>query len=185
MARSHPTVNGTHTNGENPPASTLAAQIVQNQARAPAAQEARESTTFAQLLHEILHSDAVRPETDVGVNVKLIQVVAEAGLGPLTDGNPFARWDVLIPQAIDSIAVIETTIKRQPDLLFTQVSHEGPQLLLPLLARLLAVLGREKCEELPLVRLFKTIFHELTKSLDLWQLARTLREAIEDCVDGT
>lgn len=184
MARGIPTVNGVHTNGDAPPPSTLAAQIVQNQSRPTAPSQNGETATFAQLLHEILHDHAATPETDVQVNVKLINVVADAGLAPLADGNPFAQWDVLIPQAVDSIAVIEATIRRQPEVLFSAISPNGPQLLLPLIARLAAVCGLQRCEDVPVVRLLNSMFHILKTSIDLWQYAQTLRQVLQECVDG-
>ena len=123
MARGVPITNGVHKNGDGPPPSTLAAQIVQNQYRA-APQKNGEAATFAQLLREILHDHAATPETNVQVNVKLISVVAEAGLAPLADDNPFPQWDSLIAQAIDSIAVIQATIRRQPEVLFSTISEK-------------------------------------------------------------
>ena len=185
MARRIPNVNGVHANGDAPPPSTIAAQIVHNQTRAPVTQQNGETETFSQLLHEILHNHAATPETNVDVNVKLVSVVAEAGLAPLADGNPFPQWDVLIPQAVDSIAVIGATIKRQPDVLFTPTSQDGPQLFLPLLARLAAICGRQKCEELPIVPLLDAMFHVLETSIDLWQDAQTLQQVLQECVDGT
>ena len=58
-------VNGgrLHTNGDLPPPSTLAAQIVQNQVRPEATHDNGEKATFSGLLQEILHSGAA-PETD-------------------------------------------------------------------------------------------------------------------------
>ena len=185
MTRRVPTANGVHTNGDVPPPSTLAAQIVQNQTRPAPPQQNGEKVTFAELLHEILHDRDATPETDIRVNVKLINVVAEAGLAPLADGNPFAQWDILIPQAIDSIAVIESTIKRQPEVIITSISSDGPLLLLPLIARLAAVCGRFQCEDLPVVRLLDSVFRVLKSSLDLWQYANTLRQVLQECVDGT
>ena len=184
MTRRALTKNGVHINGNAPPPSTLAAQIVQNQTRPVPQPQTGEKATFADLLHEILHDHAATPETDIHINVKLINVVAEAGLAPLVEGNPFAQWDVLIPQAIDSIAVIEATVKRQPEVLFTQVSPDGPQLLLPLITRLAAVCGRQKCEELPIVPLLDCMLGTLKASIDLWQHAQTLRQVVQECVDG-
>ena len=185
MARRNPVANGVHSNGEAPPPSTLAAQIVQNQTRTPAPQTNGEAVTFSHLLHEILYNHAATPETDVNVNVKLVNVVAEAGLAPLADGNPFAQWDVLIEQAKDSIAVIEATIRRQPEVLFTSISPGGPQLLLPLVARLVAVCGRARCEQLPVVPLLDSIIQALDGSIDLWQNSQIVRHLVEDCIHGT
>lgn len=178
-------VNGVrpHTNGELPPPSTLAAQIVQNQARNEASQHNGEKTTFAGLLQEILHSGAT-PETDIQVNVQLITVVVEAGLTVLTRDDPFAQWDVLLPQALDSIAVVQATILRQPGVLLTPISSEGPQLLLWLLARLLAVCGKRKCQDLPIAALMNAAISSFDRSTKLWKFASLLRELVRDCVDG-
>lgn len=186
MARRIPTVNGTRVNGEAPPPSTLAAQIVQNQTRPAATQKTNGQTpTFPELLHEILHNQAATVETDVATNVKLINVVAEAGLAPLTDPSPFAQFDVLITQAIDSIAVIEATVKRQPEVLFTPITQDGQQPLLPLLARLFAICGKPRCEHLRISGLLDSIMQALEASLDLWHYIQTVRQILEDCIYGT
>lgn len=183
MARRTSNVNGTHTNGDVLPPSTLAAQIVQNQTTA-VPQQNGDTPTFAELLQEILNNHNATPETDVHVNVKLISVVAQAGLGPLTDGNPFAQIDNLLDQATDSLTVIESTIRQQPEVLFTNTGANGPQLLLPLLARLLAICGREKCHDLPITRLLDSMFSAISASIDLWQDASSLQQVIESCVNG-
>lgn len=171
------------TNGNLPPPSTLAAQIVQNQTR-PAPRQNGETAAFSQLLHEILHNPAAAQESDLGVNVKLISVVAEAGLAPLAQENPFAA-DELVPQAIDSIAVIERTIKRQPDVLLTPMSEDGPQLALLLFAHLAALCGRPKCHDLPLAELVTTAIQTLRTSPALWQNAETVEQICQDLVEGT
>ena len=58
-------------------------------------------------MQELLYDNTAPLETNLGVNVQLIDVVAEACLAPLATDNPFAVWDELIPTAVDSIAVIE------------------------------------------------------------------------------
>lgn len=178
-------VNGAriHTNGDLPPPSTLAAQIVQNQARHDASQQNGEKATFAGLLQEILHSGAA-PETDIHVNVQLITVVVEAGLTVLTRDDPFAQWGVLLPQAVDSIAVVQATVVRQPEVLLTPISSEGPQLLFWLLAKLIAVCGKQKCQFLPIPGLLNAAIASFERSTKLWKSAPLLRSLIRDCVDG-
>lgn len=184
MARRTSAGNATQRNGEAPP-STLAAQIVQNQTRPPAAaQQHGQAATFSELLHEILHNPFATPETDINVNVTLINVVAEAGLAPLAEGNPFAQWDVLIPQAVDSLKVIEATVKRQPEVLFAPIGPDGSPLLLPLLARLVAVCGRQKCEKLAFASFFSAVLRALDSSIDFWRYACTLQQVLLDVVDG-
>ena len=167
-----------------PPPSTLAAQIVHNQTR-PATQHGNgEIPSFPELLHEILHNHAAIPEKDVNINVRLIAVVAEAGLGPLNDGNPFAQWDTRLSLAEDSIAVIEATVKRQPEILFTPTKQYEPQLLVPLLARLAAVWGHQRCDGLPIRRLVESTLGTLYGSLDQWQNTNIVRQVLEDCILG-
>jgi len=186
MARHMTETNGVLTNGDAmPPPSTLAAQIVQNQTRPAAPQQNGQDATLAQLLHEMLYNPATVQETNPAVNVQLVSVVVEAGLGPLASDNPFAQFDVLIPQAKDSITVVEKTVKRQPHLLLTPISEDGPQLALPLLARLIAVCGRPKCQDLPIPALIDSLIKTLSASAEVWQSAKTLQQVIQDMVDGT
>lgn len=185
MARRVPPANDAQVNSDGPPPSTLAAQIVQNQTRPAAPQQNGEAATFAQLLHEILNNPAAAQESDVRVNIQLVSVVTEAGLAPLALNNPFAQWDVIIPQANDSLAVIEKTVKRQPEILFTPVSEDGPQLALPLLARLVALCGKPQCDRLPIARLLGCLLDALTASAELWESAKTLQLVCQDLVDGT
>lgn len=182
--------NGVHNhfNGEAPPPSTLAAQIVQNQtvARASSQQQQAggEKATFAGLLHEILHNPAATPETDLSVNVQLISVVVEAGLSVLTRDDPFAQLDLLIPQAKDSLSVVQATIVRQPEVLFTLISSDGPPLVLWLLARLFALCGRPKCDGLKIAGLVDAAVRALEKSVKLWRSAEDVKALVRDCVNG-
>ena len=185
MARGASLTNGVYVNGDAPPPSTLAAQIVQNQSRYPAPQVNGNDPTFPELLHEILYNHAATPETDVNVNVQLISVVGAAGLAPLTESNPFAQWDALIAQATDSITVIQKTVVRQPEVLFTATSRDGPQLLLSLFARLAAICGRPKCEDIPVLDLLHSIVQVLWSNIDLWSYAQIVQHVIQDCVQGT
>jgi serine/threonine-protein kinase ATR len=184
--KSSRTTNGVHqhTNGDNaPPPSTLAAQIVQNQTTTKASQQSGEKATFAGLLHEILHNPSATPETDIGVNVQLISVVVEAGLSVLTRDDPFAQLDILLPQAADSLAVVEATIVRQADVLFAHISQDGPPLITWLLARLLPLCSRPKCGELNISGLINSAISAASKS-KLWRSAAVMQELVRECVNG-
>ncbi|KAK3113954.1 serine/threonine-protein kinase M1, partial [Teratosphaeriaceae sp. CCFEE 6253] len=169
-------------NGDAPPPSTLAAQIVQKQTR-PAPQQNGSDVQLQDLLHEMLHNPNAVQETSVSVNVKLIHVVAEAGLAPLGQNDPFGPSEHLLQEAKDSIAVIEKTIKRQPELLLTPTSPDGPQLALLLLCRLASVCGRPKCEDLPVAQLLDTAIRTLNASVDLWRDAATLQQLVQDTIN--
>jgi len=189
MARRTQAANGTTTNGAHqsehtPPASTLAAQIVQNRARQDASQKPSQTISFEQLLQEILHNDVAPPETDVQVNVQLINVVLEAGLGPLTNKDPFAQRDILIRQAADSIAVIKATILRQPEVLLTSATLDAPPLFVSLFARLLATVRNEESETLAWTDILGYAVNAINRSTDLWQYAEVLSTVYRECVDG-
>ena len=183
MARRPAAVNGNHVNGDAPP-STLAAQIVQNQNRQTANLMPGEVAIFDDLLQEMLYNDSAAQETNLNTNVQLVSVMAQMGLQPLGVDNPFAAWEAAIPRAADSIAVIEKTIARQPEILLAQTSEDGPQVFLNVLTAVLAACGRLKCRDLPFSRLLSTAIEVLSHSIHLWQQALVLQEVIEECVDG-
>ncbi|KAK4982063.1 serine/threonine-protein kinase M1 [Elasticomyces elasticus] len=183
----HPVIQNGHTNGRPPP-STLAAQIVQNRAGAGASRPLEdEEATFGQLLQEILNNTGP-PETDIEVNCKLVTVVAEAGLDVLGREDPFAQWNVLISQALDSISVIDLTIERQPEILLHETTlsdnNGGPQVFLKLLPKCLAILGNSRCEELQarLKQLLGNILRSLHRSTQLWQHAYKLKSVYQECI---
>lgn len=186
MARRTSTVSGNRANGEAPPPSTLAAQIVQNGTRPvnAASQQNVNTAAFHQMLQGILTDPDANQETDLQVNVQLIRVVTTAGLTVLTADNPFAQWDLLVPAASDSITVIEATVQRQPEVLLAPCNQDGPPLVLWLLARLAAICGRQRCEDLPIRRLLESCSQRLSISLDLWQYDFMLQQVIMDCVEG-
>lgn len=143
-------------NGGNPPASTVAAQIVENltQGQYPARQPDKEE--FQRLLQEILNPDddgdeiAESIETNVDVNCRLIYVVVRAGLEPLSNQESFEEHDDLHKQAIASLSVVELTVRRSPGVLFSTI--HGPQqvgpLYLWLLPRLFIILGSTKDKDI-------------------------------------
>lgn len=190
QASSHPQTNGVgdsfQRTGDVPPTSTLAAQIVQNQNRHTTTQKpsSSQNVSFEQLLREILHNDAAPPETDVDVNVQLISVVAEAGLGPLTTNDPFARKDSLLRQASDSLAVIRATVSRQPEVLLTPVSSQGPPLFFPLVSRVLACCGKDAVGVLNWPEMLGSFVDALWKSTLLWRYADVVRTIYRECIDG-
>ena len=183
MARSAPFANGPYAFGDAPPPSTLAAQIVQNQTRSRATHHSDQQALFASLLHEILHNSAADVETDVETNVQLIKVLVEAGLTVLTQEHPFAQ-DVLVRQAKDSVSVIESTVRRQPEVLVVPISPDGPPVCLWLLARLAAIIGRPSCRDVPIAELLDHVVNAFMTSTKQWRPALILREIIEESVHG-
>lgn len=140
-------------NGE-PPRSTLAAQLVNHFTDGKKHSRNQDQETFRQLLQEVLGSeDEQHPrteaiETDSAVNYKLIYVIFKAGLEVLDSEDPFRKQDERHKQAVDSLAAIELTIRRNPEVLFAAPSSQendprlkGP-LFLWLVSELLSLTGK-------------------------------------------
>ena len=176
-----------------PPPSTLAAQLVRDHAGTSKKSTITDvSATFGQLLQEILNNAEI-PETKPEVNYKLIRVVTEAGLDVLAQDNPFAQWDVLLPQARDSLLVIESTIRRQPELLFygfaesvtNDANRPSLRLLLWLFPKLLCIASHPRCTILQpsISRLLGTVVDSLANSISLWQHAKVAVMMYFACLD--
>lgn len=186
MARRTVNVNGAHANGDAAPQSTLAAQIVQNQTRTATSQQpAGETPDIRDLLQAVLYNQGAVQETDVKVNAQLVSVLIQTGLVPLRSANLFADDDVLLSLALDSISVIEATVKRQPEVLLEELTPGGPQLFLDLLTALLGLCGKPRCERLPVAQLLGSAVTALRQSINFWTQALLLQEVIQECVDGT
>ena len=113
-----------------PPASTLAAQLVDNLIRATQQSRHQDREDFEQLLRifetgtqEERHVDDSESREE---SIKLIDVVVKAGLGILSRDNPFEDRSALVRQALRSLAVIDATIHRSPALLLMPTSQDEP-----------------------------------------------------------
>jgi serine/threonine-protein kinase ATR len=177
MARRIPYVNG-----NAPPPSTLAAQVVQNHNR-PALQNGE--TALKHVLRQLLDSPDTAQETDLAVNVQLVHVLAEAGLAPLAQSNPLVSQADLVSEARDSIAVIERTIRRQPEVLFTPIADSAPPIGLLLLVRLASVCGKAGTEALSLANLADCAIQAASVTIELWKAAEALKSLCIDVVEGT
>lgn len=153
------------------PASTIAAQIVDDHlTRGRIHPKHQDREKFRRLLREILYSDENTDEvtrvieTDNNVNCRLIYVVVRAGLEPALNEDPFEKKDELIKQALESLSVVELTLQRSPDVLFSVLEgrESDPQLdgplFLWLVPRLSIMLGRTKDKEIHegILRVLKT-----------------------------
>lgn len=190
------TVNGSQHIG--PPPSTYAAQIVDTLTKAKQQPKPDERELFQQLLREILGADEVPEpqaetvETDINVNYRLIYVVVKAGLEVLLQDDPFQQQSVLSEQALNSLAVIQLTIERSPEVLFLIPSaHEpgfepGGPLFLWLLPRLLSILGSGRDE-----RVQEKAIDLIRAALSVQSRSSTLRERLhpafkytQGCIKG-
>lgn len=147
-----PVLNQLSQNAE-PPQSALAAQLVSHFTDGKKHPRTQDEETFRQLLREILGTESgqvVRTEaleTDSDVDCKLIYVIVKAGLEKMTSDDPFNRKTERYRQVADSLAAINFTIKRNPEVLFVAPPFQGPDpwsigpLYLWLLPKLLALTG--------------------------------------------
>lgn len=183
----HGATNGLGANGVPPP-STIAAQIVQHRSDGSARREPENRALFGKLLQEYL-KDPAAEESDAQINARLIHVIAEAGLDVFLKENPFAH-DLLVPQAKDSIAVIELVIQRYPKILvYVDAAGNGvtpAPLVLWLLPKLFSLLGRPSLTALQesLRRLLSLCVQALSGTGDLWPKAVSILQLYQSCVDG-
>ena len=114
LARAQAMSTANHHNRDDPPPSTIAAQIVHNRANPAARQAPENQALFSKLLQEYLKVSAT-DDTSVDTNAQLVFVVADAGLDRSND--IFAPQNERV-QVFDSLRVIQLTIRRCPELLF-------------------------------------------------------------------
>ena len=150
---SHTVANGLQQKGE-PPQSSLATQLVSRFANGTKASKDHDQETFQQLLREVLgaeieqNSQSQFHDTGIEITYKLIYVIVKAGLDTLANDNPFNRETGLSKQLIDSLAAVESTLKRSPEVLFVSAPGQLPRadsqgvLFLWLIPRIVAVAAR-------------------------------------------
>lgn len=173
-----------------PPPSTYAAQLVQTHAPDNRNVDQDDIGQFRQMLHAILYSDDIPPETNPEVNYKVIHCVVQLGLDTISADDPFAQWDTLLAQAKDSIAVISDAIRRQPVLLSVRHGQDQDQLddlpmVVWLVIRLLRAASQPKCNALfsEVTYLLANIVQSLAKSLDHWRLSELIQSLYQDSVE--
>ncbi|QIW94919.1 hypothetical protein AMS68_000437 [Peltaster fructicola] len=182
MARTNAITNGNYASGDALPPSTLAAQIVQNQVRPTVNKQSEQQALFNNLLSELLLNPSADVETNVETNVQLVKVLVEAGLSVLTHEQPFAH-DILVQQAKDSIAVIEHTFNRQPEILAAPIHDSGPPVCVWLLARVSAIAGRRAADKIPLFHLLDVATRALSRPTKLWKFAVAFKNLLRDTAD--
>lgn len=189
--------NETLRNGDSP-ASTLAAQIVDNLARAKNHPKHQDQGQFRKLLREILDTDedgdeATRAtETNISVNCRLIYVVIRAGLEASFNQDPFVKQDGWIKQALESLSVVELTLRRCPGVLFsilkgceTDLQLESP-LYLWLLPRLFIILIRIDNKEVRLgvLQVFRTVLMVEKRDHFNHLKLQSVLKYVQGCING-
>lgn len=182
-----------------PPASTLAAQIVDDLTRGKSDPKHQDQEKFRSLLREILDTNnedgdenTQGIERNTNVNCRLIYVVIRAGLEASFNGNPFQKQDILNTQALESLSVVELTLRRCPEVLFTvleqgetDIQLDGP-LFLWLVPRLFAILGRNETIEarIAVLRVLQTTLLVGRKGHPKQTKFQLVLKYIQGCIKG-
>ena len=120
-----------HANGDPPP-STYAAQIVDKFTSARRRPHPSDNEALRQLLRMILdadHNGKALPggtETNIEVNYRLVYTIVRAGLEVLFSSSPFEDRTQVQVQACDTLAVVNLTIRRSPEVLFCTSETNDP-----------------------------------------------------------
>lgn len=151
MARGLGRTGSTRQQNGDPPASTLAAQLVNHLTDGKTHPKNQDQETFQQLLHEVLgvenegNSEIQTQGIDNDVDYKLVYVIVKAGLETLTNGNASSKNFEASRKAIESLTAVENTLKKNPNIPFILASgqesapHAHGPFYLWLVPRLLAV----------------------------------------------
>ena len=173
----------TAANG-HPPPSTIAAQIVNNAPNIAGNHAPKDKDEFKQQLGEFLRDPQI-DDSEPTLLVDLIQVVTKAGLNPLFEGSIF---DLDLPQASDSVEVIDLIVQQKPHLLFesrivTDKDITKPPVLLWLFPTLLGLLGHPKLGSLQsrLQELLDTCLGAFRPLPSLCQFASIILELYKTC----
>ena len=120
------------TNGDPPP-STYAAQIVDNLTSARRrSSSSNNEAHLRQLLQMILDADRNgealpgATETSIEVNYRLIYTIVRAGLEVLSPSSPFENYTDVQVQACNTLAVVNLTVRRSPEVLFCTSEINDP-----------------------------------------------------------
>ena len=183
----------------NPPPSTFAAQIVDNFADVGRQQAPNSQAVLRQLLREILDADQGEKtqgngvESNVEINHRLIYVIYKAGLETLNSDDPFDRQSHLHAQALDSLAVIDLTIRQSPDVLFhvpqpnqTRNQPDGP-LFLWLIPHVANLLVYEKSTDIQAgaEKILKTALSVQNRSTASKTRLQPVRKYVQGCIKGS
>ncbi|KAI9844262.1 MAG: serine/threonine-protein kinase M1 [Sclerophora amabilis] len=180
-----------------PPPSTRAAQIVQDLSEVDGNQQEKTREKLEELITELLGTEgsSLRDENaiDAGLNLnsKLIIVVTRAGLEILCHDDPFANLDYMLPQASNSLLVIESAIERAPKVLFTDVFEDAGASQTPplplyiwLLPRIIVLLEHENADGLKenLIACLRTVLQETFRCSSTWSESDLVTSYIRCCI---
>lgn len=123
--------NDLFSNGDSP-VSTLAAQIADNLTQGSNNSKIEDREKLRKLLQEILQTDDESEEVTenvekrIDINRRLIYVIIRVGLESLFNDDPFNNQSSSKRQVDESLSVVELTLRKSPEVLFSVFqSHEA------------------------------------------------------------
>lgn len=184
---------------QDPPPSTLAANLVSNLSNAKGPRNDEEED-FQRLLLELsenkdtgMDGDSERDEDQVEHNHKLIYALAKAVLAPLLKDTSFGNVELQLQQASEAIDILITTINDTPPVLAhiagphakLQTGSQVP-LWLWLFPQVLPLLGASSCENIQekIQELITLCFSVSSKSRELWGLHTTFFQYFKHCSES-
>jgi hypothetical protein len=189
-------MNGPGKNQDAPP-STLAATFANNLSNSRRASKHDEKEDFQRLLLELAKeekdSSGASIETVLDHHHKLIYVVVRAVLEGLAEGKPHLNEPELLQQATEGLHILNATIKETPEVLDHVADpsvqlHSGSNvpLWLWLFPRILALVGRQRCESMQekITEFFQICFSEAYRSLQLWAMTASFFRYLHHCASG-
>ena len=182
-------------NGFDLPPSTMAAQLINNLSQPTKVSRQSEQEDLKKLMDEVSNQEATiaefpTAEAKLEHKHKVIYVFARAVLERLAGDDPFIDVQKIVPQALDALEIFISTITEMPEVL---VYHAAPGFELSsrgqeplwfwLFPRVLAVLGRRKCETLmEKIKLFFSVcFRAVARSPTLWNQSSFFYCYLKEC----
>ena len=188
--------NGHMSNGDGLPPSTYAAQIVENYSKAAVVKSQRDYAGINQLLENILEAEqrnlpiAGSIETDLEANHNLVYTLSRHVLELFHHSDPFFSKDARNLQVLNSLNVIDLTVRRSPNVLYATSERKRPQgplilWILPQLTNLILLAERESSAAIvqstaSLVQNALSIRHRLTNARGRrWSGVQIVQQCLE------
>lgn len=182
LSMNHPGLNGLASN--QPPPSTLAAQLVDNISTPAARSSHPDETAELKRLFSVIERIKDQPDllkTDqerIEHNHLLIYVYTRVALDGLQWDNPFAKTATQVAEASKALNFLQVTISETPAVLQYKAEaksflfRDQEPLWLWLLPRILRMLGSEHCHSLtPVIERFcELIFDVVSRNSSVWDL---------------
>lgn len=184
-----------------PPPSTMAAQLISNISaiNKPSPQASQKDNLKALMLEVSSTENSAQAFTDLQAKLqhkhKLIYVFARSVLERLASDDPFMDIKMVVSQAFEALDVFIGIVKEVPDVLAFRLGGDEGRMIegrgceplwIWLFPRILALLGRDKCDGLTekIKDIFYVSFQAVSSSPKLWNLTSFFFCYLRECAAG-